>query len=146
MAKTIKNKKTEHTAACVSCGMLINESQQKIINHKHYCKYCAPEIQEILKPPTPAALPLFVAPVGVLRVLTYIVCIFSPLIGFVLGMLYISQADQENKKFGKKCFIFMGIGIAFWGIVFIVNAFFDLMLLGSKAAGMFGFKIGEGYY
>jgi len=63
------------------------------------------------------------APQGGVRVLLYIVSFLIPLVGIILGIVYMVKPDQDSKKFGKMCLI-LGIVSIVIGIVLaiVVNA------------------------
>ncbi len=59
------------------------------------------------------------APQGGVRVLLYIVSFIIPLVGIILGIVYMVKPDQDSKKFGKMCLI-LGIISIILGIVMVV--------------------------
>jgi CHASE2 domain-containing sensor protein len=59
------------------------------------------------------------------RALFYILSFFLPPGGLVLAALFMSKAEEDNKRFGRRCLtavlIFIGLAVLFWAcyIVFI---------------------------
>jgi membrane associated rhomboid family serine protease len=136
-----------YRAVCVNCGTFIPVNSGITKDEKNYCSSCAAAMLNtpIIPPAAPAAeiqaLQPFAAPSGILRILSYIVSL-SPVFGFLFGAIFYSQKDEALKKFGRNCFIMMGIGIALSLIVFI-------LIIAAGAAfggGMGGINFGEGYY
>lgn len=63
------------------------------------------------------------SPQGGVRVLLYIVSFIIPLVGIILGIIYMVKPDADSKKFGKMCLILAIIAIVV-GIVMgiVINA------------------------
>jgi membrane associated rhomboid family serine protease len=151
MAKRKVNKsvpsEARFRAVCVNCGTLIPVNSGITKDEKNYCSSCAAAM--LNAPIVPPAAPAeekrlqqpFAAPSGILRILSYIVSL-SPVFGFLFGTIFYSQKDEALKKFGRNCFIMMGIGIAISLVVF-------MLIIAAGAAfggGMGGINFGEGYY
>jgi hypothetical protein len=51
------------------------------------------------------------------RLLFYLLSFFIPLVGIILGIIYISSAGTSSKEFGKMCLIFGLLGIVLGGLV-----------------------------
>ncbi|MGQ9706025.1 MAG: hypothetical protein ACUVWP_03345 [bacterium] len=43
-------------------------------------------------------------------------------VGLILGIIYWSKPEEENKAFGKKCILWMVIGIVLWIVCWIIYA------------------------
>lgn len=129
--KTVK----EYTASCVSCGSLITEDMKFYSEGKNYCTKCA----MISKKEEPALR----TPLGFVKWLCYLVSFLSPLSGFVLGIIFLSQKDADSRTFGRHCIVVMGISLALILIFLIFSAVMGIMGLGGDYTGP---NIMEGYY
>jgi hypothetical protein len=135
MKRTLKSKHV-YSSACINCGKLIEEGSETVINGKNYCEPCS-----IIKDKNAITEfnPQINAPEGILKFFSYVLSLFNPFIGFVLGVVFYPQ-KQNNKarSFGKYCLILMAISIVF------------VLLLLMFSAGMSGANIlsgiKEGYY
>jgi prepilin signal peptidase PulO-like enzyme (type II secretory pathway) len=54
--------------------------------------------------------------------LMYLLSFLFPIVGLILGIIYWSKPEEENKAFGKKCILWMVIGIVLWIVCWIVYA------------------------
>ena len=139
MVKKAAAKSEKYSCACVSCGILIKEGEERFVDGKYTCAKCAviPRSQPVY----------FIPPMGALRIISYIVCLLSPAAGFVLGALSYAQKDAENSKFARMCFIFAGIGLALLLMFLAINAVWGVF---SEAPDTFkprfDFYFEEGYY
>ncbi len=136
--KSIVQRNTpKYVAACLNCGTLLTEETVKKTNDKNYCGNCIPKVQfaSVVKSV------YFYAPEGLIKYIAYIISFFSPIAGFIIGLIYFSQKDELAKKFGKNCLIIMGIGLVVLLILIIISVVLTLL-----AGGEGGFNIGEGYY
>lgn len=72
------------------------------------------------------------------RWLFYVLSFFIPLAGIIIGAIYMSKPDPENKKFGKTCLIcalaFIG-AICLCYILYFVGVFGILGLSGAFSGG-----------
>lgn len=48
---------------------------------------------------------------GGLRVLLYLLSFFIPIVGIILGIIWLNDADLEKKKVGKTCLIISIVAI-----------------------------------
>ena len=67
------------------------------------------------------------------RWLLYIVSFLSLMIGVILGVVLMTQNDEESKEVGKNCLIAAVAGLVFWvvfGILVSVLGLFFMFLLG----------------
>jgi len=133
MKKTLKSKvkKPEYKTACVSCGVLLQEGSENIKNGKNYCGSCV----------NLEAESCFKRPEGFLKFLVYLLCI-NPVIGFLVGTLYHSQQDRQNRDFARVCYILMAAGIVFFFFIIILMAAAGSFMSGAEG----GTLIQEGYY
>ena len=133
-----------YRAVCTNCGTFIPVNSGLTKDGKNYCDPCCTAIQQapIVPPPVPVQPQVpFTAPSRALKVLCYILSL-SPMIGFLLGVIYFPQNDPALKKFGRNAFIMMGVGI------FLAIIFFIIVLAAGAAlgGGVSGANFGEGYY
>lgn len=130
----VKETATVNTAACVNCGTLLTDDQKYVSEGRSYCATCAilPRKQE----------PALAAPAGLLKWLCYLVAFFSPLAGFVLGVVFFLQKDNESRSFGRHCFIVVAISLIIIVLFLVVSAVIGML----TGAGNSGVNIGEGYY
>ncbi|HPI03689.1 MAG: hypothetical protein BWY84_01238 [Candidatus Aerophobetes bacterium ADurb.Bin490] len=133
MKKILKSrvKKPEYKTACVSCGMLLQEGSENIKGGKNYCGSCVNLESESC----------FKRPKGFLKFLVYLFCI-NPVIGFLIGTLYHSQQDKQNRDFARLCYIIMAAGILLCLFIFILMAVAGSFMSGAEG----GTLIQEGYY
>jgi len=68
------------------------------------------------------------------RWVLYIVSFISLLVGIVVGVLLMTQDDQESKEVGKNCLIAAIIGIVFWCLCSVVMFFLSFVLSFIAAA------------
>ncbi|GEM_PF-2015330 len=122
-------------AACSVCGKILKENEEIIKDNKFFCKNC------ILIPEKKEENFNFIPPNGIIKLFVYLISFFNPLIGFLFGAIFYPQKSKENKDFGKKCFILMGIGIAFYLIIFFVFTIINL-----SVGNISDFQFNEGYY
>jgi hypothetical protein len=140
MAKKNPVKQETYSAACVNCGVLIKKGEELLRDGKYTCEKCA------VIPP--AKQLYFLPPAGILRVLSYIVCVLSPAAGFMLGAVNMAQKEKDNSDFAKKCFIFSGAGLVLVVILAVAGTLLDLAA-GSRNEGFKmkqNFYFDEGYY
>ncbi|MCD4813816.1 hypothetical protein K8S19_09025 [bacterium] len=82
----------------------------------------------------------FQVPQGGLRVFAYLLSLFPPC-GFLLGIIFFSQSEQEAGHFGRVCMIYAGVGLLglffCWGVAGIMQ--------GLTSTGPSGGLVG-GYY
>ena len=133
--KTEKTAAKEYTASCVSCGALVTEDTKFTSNGRNYCTNCA----IISKREEPALK----VPEGALKWLCYIVSFLSPLAGFVLAVIFLSQKDQASRAFGRHCTIVLCISLAFIFFFLLIMVIGGIMGIGGDYSGP---NIGEGYY
>ncbi|HNZ30066.1 MAG TPA: hypothetical protein PKJ42_08745 [Candidatus Goldiibacteriota bacterium] len=133
MKKILKSrvKKPEYKAACVNCGMLLQEGSENIKDGKYYCGSCA----------NLEAESCFKRPKGFLKFLVCLLCL-NPVIGFLIGTLYHSQQDKQNRDFARLCYIIMAAGILLCLFIFILMAVAGSFMSGAEG----GTLIQEGYY
>lgn len=133
MKKILKSavKKTVYKAACVNCGVLLQEGSETVKDGKNYCGSCV-NIE---------AASCFKRPEGFLKFLVYLLCI-NPVIGFLIGTLYYSQQDRQNRDFARVCYILMAAGIVFCLFILILMAAAGSFMSGAEG----GTLIQEGYY
>ena len=133
-----------YRAVCTNCGSFIPVNSGITKEGRNYCDPCgAAVIQAPMAPPPPPAPPQtpFFAPSGALKILCYVLSL-SPVIGFILGVMYFSQKDAALRKFGRNCFIMMGIGIVLALLMFIIV----VAACAALGGGASGSNFGEGYY
>ncbi len=136
MPKKLKREaEIEYTAACVSCGALVPESQKFVSGGKNYCTSCA-----IISRREEPALHV---PAGIVKWICYLVSFLSPFAGFALGLVFLSQKDQESRNFGRHCIIVMCISLSIILLFVIVSMILSALAIGG---GNLGLNIGEGYY
>ena len=129
--------KQEYVAACSNCGVLLTEKTLKKLNDKNYCESCLAKTNL-----TPVEKPtFFFMPQGLLKFIAYLVCFFKPSVGFILGIIYFSQKDENTKKFGRNCFIFMALGMIIYGVLILFGWSFYM-----ANGDLSDINIGEGYY
>jgi len=134
----VKREKGKKTVVCVDCGVLLTKDKAVLENNKYYCERCFSSLKEKVEEKI-----YFYPPEGFLRILCYILSFLSPLLGFILGTIYFSQNNKENKTFGKNCFIIMAIGL---GVIFAFIIFSILFNLALFGINNLSFNIKEGYY
>lgn len=125
--------------ACTVCGKLIIEGEEIIKNNKYICKNCITLLEEEQKIKENFNL---IPPDGFLKLIIYIISLINPLIGFLFGAIFFSQKSNENKNFGKKCFILMAAGLVFYLLFFIIFAIINFSITGNLS----DFQFNEGYY
>ncbi len=54
------------------------------------------------------------------KVLWYIISFIIPILGIILGIVYLRKPEPEVKSFGKTCLILGIIPLALWCICFII--------------------------
>ncbi len=143
-SKTGKPSEVRYRAVCINCGSFIPVNSGITREGRNYCDQCGAAVIQspIIPPPLPAQqLTPFFAPSGPLKILSYILSL-SPVIGFLLGVIFFPQKDQALRKFGRNCFIMMGIGLVIALLMFIVVVAAGAALGG----GVNGASFGEGYY
>ncbi len=125
-------------AACSVCGKILKENEEVIKDNKFICKSCIliPEKEEKKE-----EIFNFIPPDGIIKIFIYLISFFNPLIGFLFGAIFYPQKSKENKDLGKKCFILMGLGIAFYLIIFVIFALINLSI-----GTISDFQFNEGYY
>ncbi|MCX8092780.1 MAG: hypothetical protein N3E50_01275 [Candidatus Goldbacteria bacterium] len=134
--RKINKIKNIYSSACVNCGRLIEDKKAIIIDGKNYCENCGVLKDKMLSSE-------FYAPVGILRILSYIFSFINPFFGFLLGAIFYSQKNNISaKKFGKNCLILMTVSLSFIFLFFIIS----LMLGISISGGDIFYNIKEGYY
>ncbi len=133
--KTVKDPVKEYTASCVSCGALVTEDTRFVSAGRNYCTNCA----IISKREEPALK----APEGIIKWICYLVSFLSPLAGFVLGIIFLSQKDTVSRAFGRHCMIVVCISLALIFMFVMITVIMSAMGLGADYAGP---NIGEGYY
>jgi ABC-type dipeptide/oligopeptide/nickel transport system permease component len=75
--------------------------------------------------------PLFVA-------YLYIMAVFSPILGLILGIVAIKKCRLEkNKRVGKICVIISIVGLGFWALCLVV---YVLVIFASMAGSGSGFN------
>ena len=72
----------------------------------------------------------------VVRWVLYIVSFISGMVGVVVGVLLMTQDNQESKDVGKNCLIAAVVGIVFWCLCSVVVFFLSFFL--SFAVAMSG--------
>jgi ABC-type Fe3+ transport system permease subunit len=132
LKKTVVN---DFTACCVSCGALVTDAQRVTAEGKNYCMNCA----ILAKKPEPALS----VPRGIWKWLCYFASFFSPLTGFVIGLIFMSQKDQDSRNFGRHCLVIMCVSIALIVLFVILTLMINIAVLGGGTTGL---NIGEGYY
>ena len=135
MPKTAKKAAKEHIASCVSCGQLINDEQRLLVDGRNYCTSCA----IIARKPEPALR----VPSGIVKWICYLASFFSPLTGFVIGLIFSSQKDPDSRNFGRHCIIVMSISLALLVLFVVLSIAASLAALGGGGSGL---NLGEGYY
>jgi ABC-type Fe3+ transport system permease subunit len=135
MAKKAKTGAKEYTASCVSCGALVTEETKFVSGGRNYCTSCA----IISKKEEPALK----VPEGIIKWLCYLVSFLSPLAGFVLGIIFLSQKDQASRVFGRHCVIVICISLALISVFLLITCMMAVMGIGGDYSGPY---IGEGYY
>jgi uncharacterized membrane protein len=100
---------------------------------------------EELKPKAKSATPAEVPPEP--RWLFYIVSFMVPIAGIVLGALYLSKAEEDNKEFGKYCLVaaLVNFGLGFMAACCVV-AFYISFFIGYLVfiLGLLGVAAGSG--
>ncbi len=56
------------------------------------------------------------------KVLWYILSFIIPLLGIILGILYMTKPEPEVKAFGKNCLIAAIVAIVLWCLCWIIMA------------------------
>ena len=113
---------------CSSCGAALENSNG---NKKPVHGY-RPPVHEYNNPmPSDYSEPMSKG----LKILFYFLTLAFPLVGIIIGLIYLNDPMEEKKKFGKGLLIFTVV----WGIVWLIA----LPLIGFAAFSMF---TGEGYY
>lgn len=62
------------------------------------------------------------------RWLLYIVSFLSLLAGVVIGIVMMTQDDEESKEVGKNCLIAMAIGLVFWVVCGLLSMVLGLLV------------------
>ena len=62
------------------------------------------------------------------RWLLYIVSFMSTLVGVIVGVILMTQDDQESRDVGKNCIIAAVVGLVFWCLCSVVMFFFSFVL------------------
>ncbi|MCR1899547.1 zinc ribbon domain-containing protein [Irregularibacter muris] len=70
-----------------------------------------------------------------LKVLFYLLTIAMPLVGIIIGLIYLNDPMEEKKRFGKGLLIFTVV----WGIIWLIV----LPIIGFSVFSMF---MSDGYY
>jgi hypothetical protein len=52
--------------------------------------------------------------------LFYVLSFIVPIVGIIIGVIYLAKADEELKRFGKTCLIFAAIPIALFLLCMLV--------------------------
>lgn len=133
--KTLKSEVKEYTASCVSCGTLVSEDKKFVSAGRNYCTSCA----IISKKEDPALK----APEGAVKWLCYFVSFVSPLAGFVLSIIFLSQKDLTGRSFGRHNMIVVCVSLAIISIFVLMSLIMSVLGFGGEMTGPF---IGEGYY
>ena len=133
-----------YRAVCINCGSFIPVNSGMARDGRNYCDACGAALLNapMAPPPAPAQPPApFFAPSGALKILSYVLSL-SPVIGFLLGVIFFPQKDAALRKFGRNCFIMMGIGLVLGLLMFII-----VVAAGAAfGSGVSGSNFGEGYY
>ncbi|RLC43272.1 MAG: hypothetical protein DRH49_01755 [Candidatus Coatesbacteria bacterium] len=54
--------------------------------------------------------------------LMYLISFLVPLVGIILGIIYLTKPEEENKHFGKRCLMWAIIAIALFIVLWIIYA------------------------
>lgn len=82
----------------------------------------------------------FGVPQGSLKVFAYILSFFPPC-GFILGIVFFSQPEEEARHFGRVCMIYAGIGVFAlcfcWGVAGIMRGLAGNVPSGGLVGGYY---------
>lgn len=94
---------------CVACG-------RPIAWDANVCPYCGHDFRVQMAGP----MPRNEVSTGV-KILVYLLSFFIPIVGFIIGVIFYTRPEPEQKHVGKMCFILallpIILGLLCWAIV-----------------------------
>ena len=93
----------DETKFCSNCG-------EKIDVKAEICPTCGVRVAPLVEK----------SPQGGARILLYIISFFVPIIGIVVGAIYLAKPSQDAHEFGVKCLIISILPIVVLIIIFII--------------------------
>ena len=108
---------------CASCGRMVDTDSRR-------CPYCGHDSQERLRN---TLQPLETPISGGIRALLYILSLFVPLAGFIIGAIFLTNPGPEHKRVGKICLILAVVGIL---LMVALAALLYVMVLGFGSTGV----------